>query len=133
MKNNLSSYGEGNIKHPKKKFEKVVRVPPEGYESSNDFFEDVFMDKDMIWMGQNTNHLHGDIIADAMASCAKAKEYCKYPPPEGFSELKQLILDDLGFKNSDVLLTAGATESLYLCMRHYWDLRIMWSCLILVI
>ncbi len=71
MKNNLSSYGEGNIKHPKKKFEKVVRVPPEGYESSNDFFEDVFMDKDMIWMGQNTNHLHGDIIADAMASCAK--------------------------------------------------------------
>ena len=81
MKNNLSSYGEGNIKHPKKKFEKVVRVPPEGYESSNDFFEDVFMDKDMIWMGQNTNHLHGDIIADAMASCAKAKEYCKYPPP----------------------------------------------------
>ncbi len=117
MKNNLSSYGEGNIKHPKKKFEKVVRVPPEGYESSNDFFEDVFMDKDMIWMGQNTNHLHGDIIADAMASCAKAKEYCKYPPPEGFSELKQLILDDLGFKNSDVLLTAGATESLYLCMQ----------------
>jgi len=63
MKNNLSSYEEGNIKHPKKKFEKVVRVPPEGYESSNDFFEDVFMDKDMIWMGQNTNHLHGDIIA----------------------------------------------------------------------
>ena len=117
MKNNLSSYEEGNIKHPKKKFEKVVRVPPEGYESSNDFFEDVFMDKDMIWMGQNTNHLHGDIIADAMASCAKAKEYCKYPPPEGFSELKQLILDDLGFKNSDVLLTAGATESLYLCMQ----------------
>lgn len=71
----------------------------------------------MIWMGQNTNHLHGDIIADAMASCAKAKEYCKYPPPEGFSELKQLILDDLGFENSDILLTAGATESLYLCMQ----------------
>ena len=66
MKNNLSSYEECNIKHPKKKFEKVVRVPPEGYESSNDFFEDVFMDKDMIWMGQNTNHLHGDIIADAV-------------------------------------------------------------------
>ena len=55
-----------DIKHPKKKFKKTERVPPEGYDSSNDFFEDVFMDKDVIWMGQNTNHLHGDIIADAM-------------------------------------------------------------------
>ncbi len=92
MKNNLSSHGEDSIKHPKKRnLKKVVKSSPEGYDSSNDFFEDVFMDKDMIWMGQNTNHLHGDIIADAMASCAKAKEYCKYPPPEGFSELKQLI------------------------------------------
>ena len=67
-----------DIKHPKKKFKKTERVPPEGYESSNDFFEDVFMDKDMIWMGQNTNHLHDDIIADAMASCVKDKEYCKW-------------------------------------------------------
>ncbi|WP_299525648.1 pyridoxal phosphate-dependent aminotransferase [uncultured Methanobrevibacter sp.] len=117
MKDNLSSDEGTDIKHPKKKYEKVVRVPPEGYDSSNDFFEDVFMDKEMIWMGQNTNHLHGDVIADAMASCAKDKEYCKYPPPEGFSELKQLILDDLGFENLDVLLTAGATESLYLCMQ----------------
>jgi len=106
-----------DIKNPKKKFKKTERVPPEGYESSNDFFEDVFMDKDMIWMGQNTNHLHGDIIADAMASCVMEKEYSKYPPPEGFSELRQLILDDLNVKNCEVLLTAGATESLYLCMQ----------------
>lgn len=39
MKNNLSSHGEDSIKHPKKKFEKVVRVPPEGYDSSNDFLK----------------------------------------------------------------------------------------------
>ena len=106
-----------DIKNPKKKFKKTERVPPEGYDSSNDFFEDVFMDKDMIWMGQNTNHLHGDIIADAMASCVMEKEYSKYPPPEGFSELRQLILDDLNVKNCEVLLTAGATESLYFCMQ----------------
>ena len=106
-----------DIKNPKKKFKKTERVPPEGYDSSNDFFVFVFMDKDMIWMGQNTNHLHGDIIADAMASCVMEKEYSKYPPPEGFSELRQLILDDLNVKNCEVLLTAGATESLYLCMQ----------------
>ena len=48
MKNNLSSYGEGNIKHPKKKFEKVVRVPPEGYESSNDFLRSSMLKS---WLG----------------------------------------------------------------------------------
>lgn len=101
---------------PIKKYEKIERKPPKGYDSANDFFEDVFMDKEVIWMGQNTNHLVGDVIADAMAACVLEKEYCKYPPPEGFSELKELILDDLGFENSKVFLTAGATESLYLCM-----------------
>ena len=106
-----------DIKNPKKKFKKTERVPPEGYDCANDFFEDMYMDKDMIWMGQNTNHLHDDIIADAMVKAIKEKQYCKYPAPEGFTELKELILDDLGFKDLEVLLTAGATESLYLCMQ----------------
>ena len=75
------------------------------------------MDEDMIWMGQNTNHLQDDTISDAMIEAIKEKNYCKYPAPEGFSELKQLILDDFGFKDLEVLLTAGATESLYLCMQ----------------
>ena len=106
-----------DIKNPKKKFQKTERVPPEGYECANDFFEDMYMDKDMIWMGQNTNHLHDDTIANAMIEAIKEKTYCKYPAPEGFSELKQLILDDLDFKDLEVLLTSGATESLYLCMQ----------------
>ena len=106
-----------DIKNPRKKFQKTERVPPEGYECANDFFEDMYMDEDMIWMGQNTNHLHDDTIADAMIEAIREKNYCKYPAPEGFSELKQLILDDLGLKNLEVLLTSGATESLYLVMQ----------------
>ena len=108
---------EFDIKHPKKKFHKTERVPPEGYDSANDFFEDMFMDKDMIWMGQNTNHLQGDEICNAMIEAVKEKEYCKYPAPDGLDELRQLILDDLGFDDAEVLLTSGATESLYLCMQ----------------
>ncbi|MBO6122545.1 MAG: pyridoxal phosphate-dependent aminotransferase [Methanobrevibacter sp.] len=106
-----------DIKNPKKKFKKTERVPPKGYDNANDFFEDMYMDEDMIWMGQNTNHLQDDTISDAMIEAIKEKNYCKYPAPEGFSELKQLILDDFGFKDLEVLLTAGATESLYLCMQ----------------
>jgi aspartate/methionine/tyrosine aminotransferase len=68
-------------------------------------------------MGQNTNHLHDDTIADAMIDAIREKTFCRYPAPEGFSELKQLILDDLGFEGLEVLLTSGATESLYLCMQ----------------
>ena len=45
-----------DIKTPKKKFQKTERVPPKGYDNANDFFEDMYMDEDMIWMGQNTNH-----------------------------------------------------------------------------
>ena len=62
-----------DIKNPRKKFQKTERVPPEGYECANDFFEDMYMDEDMIWMGQNTNHLHDDTIADAMIEAIREK------------------------------------------------------------
>ena len=35
-----------DIKNPKKKFQKTERVPPKGYDNANDFFEDMYMDKD---------------------------------------------------------------------------------------
>jgi aspartate/methionine/tyrosine aminotransferase len=53
-----------------------------------------------------------------MVNCLQTKEYCKYPPPEGFPELKKLILQDLDLEDFDVLITAGGTESLYLCISN---------------
>lgn len=108
----------------KKEYAKASKIVPDGYESANDFFEQVFLDKDMIWMGQNTNELHKENdIVDAMTKCIEDREYNKYPPPEGFSELKELILDDLDLSNEDVeiLINAGATESLYLAMNAVLD------------
>ncbi|MDL2246328.1 pyridoxal phosphate-dependent aminotransferase [Methanobrevibacter sp. OttesenSCG-928-K11] len=102
---------------PDKKYKKTEKKAPKGFDSPNDFFEHVFNDKEMIWMGQNTNHLHGDEINSSMIKCVKSKEYCKYPPPEGFSKLKKLVLKDLALENLDIILTAGGTESLYLCMQ----------------
>lgn len=113
---NQINNNEGNGPIPKKKYKKAERILPKGFDTPNDFFEHVFMDKNMIWMGQNTNHLHDNEITDAMVKCVLSKEYCKYPPPEGFSEVKNLILKDLNHEDLDVLLTAGGTESLYLCM-----------------
>ena len=100
-----------------KKYAKPAKSIPKGYKTANEFFDFVFNDKDMIWMGQNTNHLHDENqIMDSMMSCIKKRDYNKYPPPEGFPELKRLILEDLGLQNGfEILITAGGTESLYLC------------------
>ncbi len=100
-----------------KKYAKAAKVLPKGFKTANEFFNYVYNDPDMIWMGQNTNHLHDQNgVMEAMISSIQWNDYCKYPPPEGFPRLRELIMDDLGLGNEyDILVTAGATESLYLC------------------
>ena len=103
----------------KKKYAKAAKIIPDGYESANQFFESVFDDKEMIWMGQNTNELHighNEEVHKAMIECIESDEYCKYPPPEGFTELQSLILKDLELEDLSIYVNAGATESLYLAM-----------------
>ena len=103
----------------KKKYAKAAKIIPDGYESANHFFEAVFKDKEMIWMGQNTNELHighNEDVHKAMIDCIGSDEYCKYPPPEGFTELQSLILKDLELEDLSIYVNAGATESLYLAM-----------------
>ena len=102
-----------------KKYARAAKRLPKGFDNINNFFDYVFHDKEMIWMGQNTNHLHEESdIMFSMLESVKNKDYCKYPPPEGFPELKELILKDLGLNDgvNDALVTAGGTESLFLCM-----------------
>jgi aspartate aminotransferase len=107
----------------RKKYARDVKTVPKGFESPNDFFNYVYNDQDIIWMGQNTNHLHDkDGIMEAMISSIKKGDYAKYPPPEGFPELKDLIQEDLGLTHGfDSLITAGGTESLYLCANNILD------------
>lgn len=117
MSNQTNGKKEHTIGIPEKKYNKRPKIPPKGFKTANDFFNYTFENKDLIWMGQNTNHLHDENdIRDAMIQCLKEKEYCKYPAPDGFPELKELILKDLGLEDMAVYVTAGATESLYLCM-----------------
>ena len=107
-----------------KKYAKTAKRLPKGFKTINEFFDYVYNDEEMIWMGQNTNHLHEENdIMYSMLDSVKNKDYCKYPPPEGFPELKNLILEDLGLNdgNYDILITAGGTESLFLCMNDILD------------
>ena len=46
-----------------------------------------------------------------MMGSIKKGDYAKYPPPEGFPELKELIREDLGLVHGfDALITAGGTD-----------------------
>lgn len=100
-------------------FKKKEKKVPEGFDSINEFFDYLYKKEDLIWMGQNTNHLQKvEAIEDALIEASHKRDYCKYPPPEGFPELKELILEDLGLDENifDVQITASATESLYLAI-----------------
>jgi aspartate/methionine/tyrosine aminotransferase len=99
----------------RKKYAREVKSIPKGFDNLNEFFTYVYNDQDIIWMGQNTNHLHDkDGIMEAMVSSIKKGDYAKYPPPDGFPELQDLVQEDLGLTHGyDCLITAGATESLY--------------------
>ncbi|RAP49798.1 MAG: aspartate aminotransferase [Methanosphaera sp. rholeuAM74] len=100
-------------------FKKKKKKVPSGFNSVNEFFDYLYKDENLIWMGQNTNHLqHDKHIEHALIEAAKKRDYCKYPPPEGFPELKKLILKDLDLdeKTQDIQITASATEALYLAI-----------------
>lgn len=100
-------------------FKKKEKKVPTGFNTVNEFFDYLYKNEDLIWMGQNTNHLQKDKhIENALIEAAKKRDYCKYPPPEGFPELKQLILEDLDLCNDsfDIQITASATEALYLAI-----------------
>lgn len=100
-------------------FKKKEKKVPTGFNSINEFFDYLYKKEDLIWMGQNTNHLQKDKhIEDALIEAARKRNYCKYPPPEGFPELKELILKDLELDKEkyDIQITASATEALYLAI-----------------
>ncbi len=81
----------------------------------NQFFQDIYDDPSIIWMGQNTNHFpSSDAIKCAMIDAIAKEEYHKYPPPYGLEQLRQLILQDLSLgPDHTVHITEGGTESLY--------------------
>lgn len=91
----------------------------EPYQLRNRHFESLFDNPELIWMGQNTNHLptHPD-VKRAMIAAIEAEEYHAYAPPTGMYELQRLILDDFGVDGADVLVTDGAIEGLYHACRH---------------
>jgi aspartate/methionine/tyrosine aminotransferase len=83
-------------------------------ESRNRFFDTLFSNNQLRWMGQNTNHipLPESVIA-AVKDSLVSDEFRAYAPPLGFEELRGAIIDDLGAKGATAIITDGGVEALY--------------------
>ena len=59
-------------------FKKKEKKIPTGFNSVNEFFDYLYKKEDLIWMGQNTNHLQKDKhIEDALIAAAKKRNYSR--------------------------------------------------------
>jgi aspartate/methionine/tyrosine aminotransferase len=83
-------------------------------EIRNRYFDSLFSNPELMWLGQNTNHFptHPAVV-DAMTASIRAGEFHAYAPPAGIEELRALIREDLGLPDMAVLVTDGGVEGLY--------------------
>ena len=89
------------------------------YQKRNRHFESLVSNPDLIWMGQNTNHLPSHpAVKLAMTDAIAAEDYHAYAPPTGLEELRHLMLADFGVEDADILITDGAIEGLYHACHH---------------
>jgi aspartate aminotransferase len=83
-------------------------------ERKNRYFDGLFDNPKLMWLGQNTNHFptHPAVV-EAMTASIRSGEFHAYAPPAGIEALRALIRDDLGLPDMSVLVTDGGVEGLY--------------------
>ncbi|MBK20307.1 MAG: aspartate aminotransferase [Rhodospirillaceae bacterium] len=90
-------------------------------------FDRLHKSDEMLWMGQNTNHLPTHpVVKEALEKAIIDQSFNLYAPPQGMEELREMVLDDVvgkrRSKDTQVLITDGAVEGLYLvCKRLSGD------------
>lgn len=79
----------------------------------NTYFDDLFSTPDLVWMGQNTNHVPAHpAVTEAMNKSIALGEFNAYAPPMGFEALRSAIVEDLGTPGAEALVTEGGVNAL---------------------
>jgi aspartate/methionine/tyrosine aminotransferase len=87
----------------------VTRAPSEAPS-----FEALLARPDLAWMGQNTTHLEPPPeVVEALLESTRRREFQFYAPALGFTELRELILADLGLAGQQAMITDGAVGGLH--------------------
>lgn len=87
-------------------------------------FDQLHRAENIIWMGQNTNHLPAHPkVKESLLRGIHDQSFNLYAPPYGLEELRELVLNDLRGNNSrkeaQVLITDGAIAGLYLVCKRF--------------
>ena len=81
-------------------------------------YEALLLDPAVRQMGHNCNLLPvHPAVREALRQAIEAEVYRNYAPTYGLSELRGLLLRDLGLEGQEAIVTNGAIEALYVALR----------------
>lgn len=89
-------------------------------EDRNRYFDRLFSDPGLMWLGQNTNHhpMHPAVRA-ALHAAIDDESFHAYAPPLGMEELREAIVADLGVAGQSAVVTDGAVSALAMACRAF--------------
>jgi histidinol-phosphate aminotransferase len=89
-------------------------------ETRNQYFDRLFTNPELMWLGQNTNHfpLH-PTVKKALHDAIDDESFHAYAPPLGMEALRSAIVEDLGVPNQSAVVTDGAVSALALACRAF--------------
>lgn len=89
-------------------------------DTKNAYFDRLFSDPELKWLGQNTNHVpQHPAVAAAMHAAVDAENFHAYAPPAGMEALRAAIVADLRLPGARALVTDGAVAALALICRAF--------------
>lgn len=84
----------------------------------NRYFDELSATPDLIWLGQNTNHVEAHpTVRAAMIRAVEENAFNAYAPPLGFETLRAAITADLGTPGAEALVTEGGVNALAMVCR----------------
>ena len=89
-------------------------------ESRNQYFDRLFTNPELKWLGQNTNHfpLH-PTVRQALHDAIDDESFHAYAPPLGLEALREAIVADLEVPGQSAVVTDGAVAALALACRAF--------------
>lgn len=86
----------------------------------NQYFDRLFSNPELKWLGQNTNHfpMHPAVRA-ALHEAIDDESFHAYAPPLGIEALRSAIVDDLELPGHAAVVTDGAVAALALACRAF--------------
>ena len=88
------------------------------FDETDKQYEALLLDPEVRHMGHNCNLLPTHpAIREALRRGLEDEDYRHYAPTYGLSELRDLVVRDLGLPGCAAIITNGATEALYVALR----------------